>query len=169
MPISRRYFLRDGAQAAAAVSLLGATALTGCTSTAPAAKADAGKSETAKAVARSIAASDLRMLDVTGLKVVQGAGCNVIALAGPEGALMIDGGLAANSAVLLTALHGALKTSKVHTLINTHWHPEQTGANEAVGKAGGTIIGHEVTKLALGAAIGNRSALYEGIYGPLAK
>jgi phosphopyruvate hydratase len=82
---------------------------------------------------------------------------------------MIDGGLAANSAVLLAALHGAVKTTRVNALINTHWHPEQTGSNEAVGKAGGTIIAHEVTKLALGAALGNRSAVYEGTYGPLAK
>jgi glyoxylase-like metal-dependent hydrolase (beta-lactamase superfamily II) len=80
---------------------------------------------------------------------------------------MIDGGLAANSAVLLQALHGAVQTGKVHTLINTHWHPEQTGSNEAVGKAGGIIIAHEVSKLALGAKVGNRSAMYEGIYGPL--
>ena len=35
MPISRRYFLRDGAQAVAAASLLGTTALTGCATTAP--------------------------------------------------------------------------------------------------------------------------------------
>jgi glyoxylase-like metal-dependent hydrolase (beta-lactamase superfamily II) len=77
--------------------------------------------------------------------------------------------LAANSAVLLNALHGAVKTSRVNTLINTHWHPEQTGSNESVGLAGGTIIAHEVTKLALGAALGNRSAVYEGTYGPLPK
>jgi glyoxylase-like metal-dependent hydrolase (beta-lactamase superfamily II) len=35
----------------------------------------------------------------------------------------------------------------VRTLFNTHWHPEQTGSNEAVGKAGGTIIAQENTKL----------------------
>jgi glyoxylase-like metal-dependent hydrolase (beta-lactamase superfamily II) len=35
----------------------------------------------------------------------------------------------------------------VQTLFNTHWHPEQTGANEYVGKAGGTIIAHENTRL----------------------
>src|SRR5687768_4435927 len=168
MPISRRYFLRDGAQLAAAASLVGSVAISGCASTAPAGKAEvAGKGEPAKAVARSIAASDLTMLDVAGLTVIQGAGCNVVALGGPDGALMIDGGLAANSAMLLKALHGALKTSRVNTLINTHWHPEQTGSNEAVGRERGTIIAHEVSKLALAAKLGNRSALYEGMYGPL--
>jgi cyclase len=70
-----------------------------------------------------------------------------------------------NSAVLLKAVESSLKTKRVHTLINTHWHPEQTGSNEAVGSAGATIISHEVTRLALGRK--ERSALYEGTYGPL--
>ena len=35
----------------------------------------------------------------------------------------------------------------VHTLFNTHWHPEQTGSNEVVGKAGKTIIAQENTRL----------------------
>lgn len=174
MPISRRYFLRDSAQAIGAVSLLGATALSGCATTgspaaAPGNATASSGEQVARRPARSIAASNLKVLDVAGLAVIQGAGCNVIALGGPDGALMIDGGLAANSAVLLQALHGAVKTTRVNTLINTHWHPEQTGSNEAVGKAGGTIIGHEVTKLTLGAALGNTSPLFEGTYGPLPK
>jgi glyoxylase-like metal-dependent hydrolase (beta-lactamase superfamily II) len=36
---------------------------------------------------------------------------------------------------------------QVQTLFNTHWHPEQTGLNEALGKAGKTIIAHENTRL----------------------
>ena len=70
-----------------------------------------------------------------------------------------------NSAVLLKSVADNLKTRRIQTLINTHWHPEQTGSNEAVGKAGGTIISHEVSRLALGRK--ERSALYEGYYGPL--
>lgn len=168
MPISRRYFLRDGAQAVAAASLLGSAALSGCAGTAPSTSSTAtGKAEVGSAVARSVAASDIKVADVAGLALIQGAGCNVVALAAPDGALMVDGGLAANSAVLLKALHAATKTSAVRTLINTHWHPEQTGSNEAVGTAGGVIIAHEVTKLALGAKVGNRAAVYEGTYGPL--
>lgn len=166
MPISRRLFLRDGAQTVAAASLLGTAALSGCASTAPTQKSAATPGQAAQAVARSIRASDIRIEQVAGLSLLRGAGCNVVALAGPEGALMVDGGLAANSAVLLQSVHGALKTSKVHALINTHWHPEQTGSNEAVGGAGGTIIAHVDTQLKLGAR--NRSALYEGFYGPLA-
>jgi cyclase len=158
MPISRRYFLRDSAQALGAVSLLGTSALSG----------PAGAAAPA-AAARSVAASSLKIVDVAGLALIQGAGCNVVALGSPEGALMVDGGLAANSAVLLQALNSAVKTSKVNTLINTHWHPEQTGSNAAVAKAGGKIIAHEVTKVALAAALGNTSPLFDGTYGPLPK
>jgi glyoxylase-like metal-dependent hydrolase (beta-lactamase superfamily II) len=179
MPVSRRYFLRDSARTIGAVSLLGTAALSGCASTvssgvgassnASANSATTNKSPAAKQAVRSVAASQLKVRDVAGLAMIQGAGCNVVALGGPDGALMIDGGLAANATALLQVLHGAVKTSRVNTLVNTHWHPEQTGANQAVGTAGGTIIAHEVTKLALGAALGNTSPLFEGTYGPLPK
>jgi glyoxylase-like metal-dependent hydrolase (beta-lactamase superfamily II) len=81
-----------------------------------------------------------------GLKLLQGAGANVLALAGPEGALMIDGGLTANADALLAAVRTATGASRIHTLINTHGHAEQVGANEAVGRAGGVIFAHEKTQ-----------------------
>ena len=73
----------------------------------------------------------------------------MIAVPGPDGALMIDGGRAANADALLTAVKNATKTSRVQMLINTHWHPDQIGANEAVGKSGGVIFAHEKTKTLL--------------------
>ena len=88
--------------------------------------------------------------DLGGATLLQGAGGNVIAITGPEGVLMIDGGLRANADALLAAVKTATGTSRVHTLINTHWHPEQTGANETVGRAGGVIFAHEKTKVLLG-------------------
>src|SRR2546430_555401 len=84
--------------------------------------------------------------DLGGATLFQGAGCNVIAMPGPDGALMIDGGLAANADALLATVKSATRTSRIHTLINTHWHPEQVGANEAVGRSGGVIFAHEKTK-----------------------
>jgi glyoxylase-like metal-dependent hydrolase (beta-lactamase superfamily II) len=151
MRISRRLFLRDSAQALSAVSLAGAL---------PALALARGKDRNGR-----IGARELAVQDVNGLAVFSGAGCNVVALAGPDGALLVDGGLAVNSALLLKAVAANLKTKRVQTLINTHWHPEQTGSNEAVGAAGGTIIAHEVTRLFLGRQ--QRSALYDGFYGPL--
>jgi glyoxylase-like metal-dependent hydrolase (beta-lactamase superfamily II) len=101
--------------------------------------------------------------DLGGAMLFQGAGCNVIAMSGPEErrqgvpsenvALMIDGGLAANADALLAAVTSAMGTSRIHTLINTHWHPEQTGANEAVGRSGGVIFAHEKTKTYLSNAV----------------
>src|SRR4051812_4082839 len=62
--------------------------------------------------------------DLGGVFLFQGAGCNVIAMHGDDGALMIDGGLAANADALLKAVKERTGTSRVNTLINTHWHPE---------------------------------------------
>jgi glyoxylase-like metal-dependent hydrolase (beta-lactamase superfamily II) len=92
-------------------------------------------------------------IDLAGATLLQGAGCNVIAMRGPDGALMIDGGLAANADALLAAVRNATGTARIDTLINTHWHPEQTGANEAVGRAGGVIFAHEKTKTCLSNAV----------------
>jgi glyoxylase-like metal-dependent hydrolase (beta-lactamase superfamily II) len=99
------------------------------------------------------AQSRVSTTDLGGATLLQGAGCNVIAMAGPEGALMIDGGLAANADALLAAAKNATHTSRIHTLVNTHWHPEQTGANEAVGRSGGVIFAHEKTKTYLSNAV----------------
>jgi glyoxylase-like metal-dependent hydrolase (beta-lactamase superfamily II) len=150
MPISRRLFLRSGARALSAASLLAAM---------PRLATAADRDQ------KGITAHDISVQDVNGLAVFAGAGCNVVGLAGPDGALLVDGGVAVNSTVLLKAIADNLKTRRVQTLINTHWHPEQTGANEAIGKAGGTLISHQVSKLALTRK--ERSALYAGYYGPL--
>ena len=100
-----------------------------------------------------------------GLFLLAGAGCNVLALRGDDGALMIDGGLAANADALLRAVYSATGNDKVHTLINTHWHPEATGANELVGRAGGKIFAHEKSALYLRSRVS--SATFEGRRDPL--
>jgi len=141
MTFSRRGFLRDGAQVLSAATVLGGL----------------------PAVA-STAKTRIEVKDVNGLALLSGGGGNVVALPSAEGALIVDGGLAAHSSDVLKAVASA-GSKRVHTLINTHWHPEQTGSNEAVGKAGGVIISHEVTRLALGRK--NPSALYTGTYGAL--
>ena len=101
------------------------------------------------------AAARISTTDLGGAWLFQGAGCNVVALPGPEGALMVDGGLAANAEALLAAVRAATGATRIHTLINTHWHPEQVGANEAVGRAGGVIVAHEKTKVLLSSTVYN--------------
>jgi cyclase len=92
---------------------------------------------------------EIETTDLPGLKLLQGAGCNVLAMHGDDGALMVDGGLAANADALLRAVYAATGNDRVRLLIDTHWHPEQTGANEAVGRAGGTIFAQEKTRMYL--------------------
>ena len=95
----------------------------------------------AQAGSTNITTTDLK----NGLFLFQGAGCNVVALRGPDGALMIDGGLAENAEALLRAVFAATGATRIQTLINTHWHRDHVGANELVGRAGGTIVAHEKT------------------------
>ena len=96
--------------------------------------------------ARAQAGVQITTADLGGLKLLQGAGSNVLALHGDDGALMVDGGLAANADALLRAVYAATGNNRIRLLINTHWHPEQIGANETVGAAGGTIFAHEKTR-----------------------
>jgi cyclase len=84
--------------------------------------------------------------DLGGVWIFRGPAWNALALPGPEGALMIDGGDAANAEALLASVRGATRTTRIHTLFNTHGHLDQVGANEAVGRAGGIIIAHEKTQ-----------------------
>src|SRR5580765_2548936 len=101
----------------------------------------------------SFAQAKISTTDLGGATLFQGAGCNVVAIPGPDGALMIDGGLAANADALIAAVKTATRTTRINTLINTHWHPEQVGANDAVGRAGGVIFAHEKTKTYLSNAV----------------
>jgi glyoxylase-like metal-dependent hydrolase (beta-lactamase superfamily II) len=98
-------------------------------------------------------AARITTTDLGGITLLQGAGANVLALRGPDGALMIDGGLAANADALLAAVRSATGATRIHTLINTHGHAEQVGANEAVGRAGGVIFAHEKTQQYLSNAV----------------
>jgi glyoxylase-like metal-dependent hydrolase (beta-lactamase superfamily II) len=72
---------------------------------------------------------------------------SVIAQSIGGGVLLVDGVSAAATDPLLKAVAGVPNAGPVHTLFNTHWHPEQTGSNETLGKAGRTIIAHENTRL----------------------
>ena len=81
------------------------------------------------------------------LALITGAGANVMAFGSPDGALLFDGGTRENSKALLKLAPRAVGAKKIHTLVNTHWHPEQTGSNETLGKQGVPIIAHENTRL----------------------
>ncbi|HTA44024.1 MAG TPA: MBL fold metallo-hydrolase [Bryobacteraceae bacterium] len=72
----------------------------------------------------------------------------VVAHTGSDGVLLVDGGSAAGSDAVLKAVAALPNGSaKIHTLFNTHWHPEQTGSNEKLAMAGAAIIAQENTRL----------------------
>jgi glyoxylase-like metal-dependent hydrolase (beta-lactamase superfamily II) len=81
------------------------------------------------------------------LWLITGAGGNVTLFDSSEGALLVDGGSAAHSKPLLDKVKQITGKDRVHTLFNTHWHHDQTGSNEVLGKAGTRIIAHENTRL----------------------
>jgi cyclase len=82
------------------------------------------------------------------LYMLSGAGANVIARTGSDGVVLVDGGLKENADALAQAVAALPNGSgKIHTLFNTHWHPQQTGLNERLGTAGATIIAQENTRL----------------------
>jgi glyoxylase-like metal-dependent hydrolase (beta-lactamase superfamily II) len=101
------------------------------------------------------------------LVVISGAGANVVAMKAPDGALLVDGGLERRSGDLVKLALEETGARKVHTLINTHWHPEQTGSNERIGKTGARIISHVNTQLWLGYA--NDVPWQDKKWGPLSK
>ena len=72
---------------------------------------------------------------------------NVVAATTNDGVVLVDGASAAGSDALLKAVAALPGGRPVQTIFNTHWHPEQTGSNEALGKAGKTIVAHENTRL----------------------
>src|ERR1700730_926584 len=83
----------------------------------------------------------------------RGAGGNGVVVSGPDGLVMINGGVRERSADLLKAIAGQSGGKRVQALFNTDWHPEHTGSNETLGKAGAKIIAHENTKQYLRAEI----------------
>ena len=82
------------------------------------------------------------------LFVIRIAGeANIVAQTTPEGVVLVDGGSARAADAVMKAVAALSGGRDVHTLFNTHWHPEQVGLNERLGKAGKTIIAQENTRL----------------------
>jgi cyclase len=83
------------------------------------------------------------------LALLQGLGGNVVALKTADGAVLVDSGQAAPATPLLSLVEQATGSARVHTLFNTHWHLEQIGGNEPLGRAGTNIVAHDKTRARL--------------------
>ena len=89
---------------------------------------------------------------VPDLRILSGVGGNVVVLGTKEGQIVVDSGDAESSKVVVSTLRTlGVPDGKVAVLVNTHWHRDQTGANEALGAQGTAIVAHEKTRQRLSA------------------
>jgi glyoxylase-like metal-dependent hydrolase (beta-lactamase superfamily II) len=80
------------------------------------------------------------------LSLVTSGGTNVVALSSADGIVMVDSGTPKLVDSLLDSLR-QVSAAPVATVFNTHWHVENTGANEVLRQNGATIVAHENTRL----------------------
>jgi glyoxylase-like metal-dependent hydrolase (beta-lactamase superfamily II) len=73
--------------------------------------------------------------------VLVGAGGNIVVQAGDEGVLVIDTGPAARGADVLAAIR-KISDKPIRIVLNTHVHPDHTGANEAIAATGKALSGN---------------------------
>jgi glyoxylase-like metal-dependent hydrolase (beta-lactamase superfamily II) len=100
----------------------------------------------AEALAQSAADPPLALAD--DLYLLKVGHSNIVARMSEDGVVLIDSGPADRSASVLETVSSLGRGGgEVRTLFNTCWHPEQTGLNDRLGRAGATIIAHENTRL----------------------
>ena len=77
-----------------------------------------------------------------GVYMLVGAGGNIGLSVGEDGAFVIDDQYAPLSEKILAAI-AAITDADVEFLVNTHYHGDHTGGNEAFGAAGALIFAHD--------------------------
>jgi glyoxylase-like metal-dependent hydrolase (beta-lactamase superfamily II) len=77
-----------------------------------------------------------------GLYLISGRGGNIVASSGADGTFLVDDQYAPLSERIRGALD-ELAAGPVRFVINTHWHGDHVGGNEAFGEAGAVIVAHE--------------------------
>jgi glyoxylase-like metal-dependent hydrolase (beta-lactamase superfamily II) len=75
------------------------------------------------------------------LTLITGAGNNIVVLSGDTGSLLVDSGEASRAQDVLK-LAGTVKS-----VINTHWHLESTGGNDAMAQSGAKLVSSVNTEL----------------------
>jgi glyoxylase-like metal-dependent hydrolase (beta-lactamase superfamily II) len=94
---------------------------------------------------------DLRLLRVTErVSMIMGAGSNVVVLETSDGLALVDSGAPEQSEFLLAFIDEAFDGAPIRVLFNTHWHLDNTGANEAIAARRAAIVAHENTRLWMG-------------------
>ncbi len=101
----------------------------------------------ALAAAPASAQPDLSKVEVKvetiapGVAVLFGAGGNIGLSYGADGNIIVDDQFAPLSGKILAAI-ASVDPDPVRFVVNTHWHFDHTGGNEAMGKRGAVIVAH---------------------------
>ncbi len=83
---------------------------------------------------------------------------NTLVAVDTDGLILVDGVPASQAQDYLDYVRKTTGHDNIKILINTHWHPEVTGLNDALGQAGVPILAHDNTKHWLAATIRQRGA-----------
>jgi glyoxylase-like metal-dependent hydrolase (beta-lactamase superfamily II) len=79
------------------------------------------------------------------ISTLEGSGGNVAVLTGPDGKVLIDGGISVSRRQMTKAL-ADLGAGHVTHLVNTHWHFDHADGNEWLHSIGAKIVAHSNTK-----------------------
>lgn len=97
--------------------------------------------------------------------ILGGAGNVLVSKAANGDLLVVDGGHKSGARELRSTIEQTMNSKKITTLVNTHWHPEQTGLNELLGNRNTRIFAHENTRQWLSTPI--KRLLEDTTYEPL--
>jgi cyclase len=81
------------------------------------------------------------------LFLVTSGGTNVVALATADGLVLVDSGAPDFRDSLMASLRQLSAEGRIRTVFNTHWHAENTGANDLLRQGGAAIVAHANTRL----------------------
>jgi cyclase len=116
------------------------------------------------------ASGDVRAVPVQGnVYLLVGAGGNMAVQVGDDGVLMVDAGSAGMADTVLRAIR-RLSDKPIRVIVNTDSHPDRTGGNEVLAKAGNrigegrveagqgaSVVAHEAVLMAMSAPAGTPS------------
>ena len=92
---------------------------------------------------RDFSEVEIKTTQVTpGVYMLEGAGGNIGLLVGPDGAFVIDDQFAPLSDKIMAAI-GEVSVQPVKFVLNTHWHGDHAGGNEAFHDKGAIVVAQD--------------------------